>query len=58
MDTLGFYHHEHELTNVNHMEFKFDNFFDMSEVPIPKNIENIKETIAGNGIADNLRLRL
>jgi DNA polymerase-3 subunit alpha len=42
MDTLGFYHHEHELTNVNHMEFKFDNFFDMSEVPIPKEYREYK----------------
>ncbi len=33
METLGFYYHEHELTNARHSEFNFINFFDLPEEP-------------------------
>lgn len=38
METLGFYYHDHPLTDTFYPEFKFKNFFDLSEVPIPSKI--------------------
>ena len=34
MDTLGFYYHDHDLLNTYHPEFKFGDFYEMSEIPI------------------------
>lgn len=42
MDTLGFYYHEHPLKGAFHPEFKFKNFFDLPETPIPAHINEYK----------------
>lgn len=42
MDTLGFYYHEHDLTNVYHPEFKFEDFYQMSTIPIPAEYKEFK----------------
>lgn len=42
MDTLGFYYHEHDLTSVYHPEFKFEDFYQMSTVPIPAEYKEFK----------------
>lgn len=42
MDTLGFYYHEHDLNNVYHPEFKFEDFYKMSSVPIPAEYKEFK----------------
>lgn len=42
MDTLGFYYHDHELTNTYHPEFKFVDFYEMSDIPIPKEYREVK----------------
>ncbi len=35
MEVLGFYYHEHELTNVYHPEFDFVDFYEENEIPLP-----------------------
>lgn len=35
METLGFYYNNHELKNCYHPEFKFVNFFELPDLPIP-----------------------
>lgn len=42
MDTLGFYYHDHELLNVHHPEFQFQDFYNLSSVPIPKEYKEYK----------------
>lgn len=42
MDTLGFYYHDHDLLNTYHPEFKFSDFYEMSEVPIPSEYKEYK----------------
>lgn len=42
MDTLGFYYHDHDLLNTYHPEFKFGDFYEMSEVPIPSEYHEYK----------------
>lgn len=42
MDTLGFYYHDHDLLNTYHPEFKFGDFYEMSEIPIPSEYHEYK----------------
>lgn len=42
MDTLGFYYHDHELLNVHHPEFQFQDFYGLSSVPVPKEYREYK----------------
>lgn len=42
MDTLGFYYHEHDLVGTYHPEFKFKDYFEMSESPTPKEYIKVK----------------
>ena len=42
MDTLGFYYHEHPLKNVYHNGFNFVNFFNESDIPVPKGYHEYK----------------
>lgn len=42
MDTLGFYYHDHELLNVYHPEFQFQDFYSLSSVPVPKEYKEYK----------------
>lgn len=42
MDTLGFYYHDHDLLNTYHPEFKFGDFYQMSEIPIPSEYNEYK----------------
>lgn len=34
MSTLGFYYHEHELKGVRYDDMKFENYYDMPELPV------------------------
>ena len=34
MSTLGFYYHEHELNGVRYDDMKFENYYDMPELPV------------------------
>ena len=34
MEALGFYYHDHELKNCSHIEFTFNNFYDLPEIPV------------------------
>ena len=43
MESLGFYYHEHELTNCHHIEFDFVDFFQEPEIPIPTRYMTYKE---------------
>lgn len=43
MESLGFYYHEHELANVSHIEFKFSNFYDLPDTPIPQKYIKYKD---------------
>ena len=40
---MGFYYHEHELANVSHIEFKFSNFYDLPDTPIPQKYIKYKD---------------
>lgn len=42
MDTLGFYYHDHDLLNTYHPEFRFGDFYQMSEIPIPSEYNEYK----------------
>lgn len=42
MDTLGFYYHDHDLLNTYHPEFKFGDFYEMSEIPIASEYHEYK----------------
>lgn len=42
MDTLGFYYHDHDLLNTYHPEFKFGDFYEMSEIPIASEYNEYK----------------
>ncbi|NRU52656.1 PHP domain-containing protein [Clostridium beijerinckii] len=42
MDSISYYYHEHELTNVNKIKYEISNFFEMPEQP---NIEGYNEFI-------------
>lgn len=35
MESVGFYYHEHELSNCSHPEFEFKDFFALPEIPVP-----------------------
>jgi DNA polymerase-3 subunit alpha len=43
MEAVGFYYHDHELLNCSHPEFKFINFFEQPELPIPDRYMKYKE---------------
>jgi DNA polymerase-3 subunit alpha len=43
MEALGFYYHDHELTNCSHVEFNFVDFYEQPEIPIPDHYIKYKE---------------
>lgn len=46
MDSLNFYHHQHELTNINREQYSIVNFFELGEEPeIETSYEKGKTTI-------------
>jgi DNA polymerase-3 subunit alpha len=43
MESLGFYYHDHELTNCSHIEFEFQDFYQLPEIPVPDHYIKYKE---------------
>jgi DNA polymerase-3 subunit alpha len=43
MEALGFYYHDHELTNCSHVEFDFVDFYEQPEIPVPDHYIKYKE---------------
>ena len=43
MESLGFYYHDHELTNCSHVEFDFVDFYEQPEIPVPDHYIKYKE---------------
>lgn len=43
MEAVGFYYHDHELKNCSHPEFKFVNFYNLPEIPVPDHYIKYKE---------------
>jgi DNA polymerase-3 subunit alpha len=43
MESLGFYYHDHELTNCSHVEFEFQDFYQLPEIPVPDHYIKYKE---------------